>query len=884
MFTNQTTNLTTLSKALTSLCREFDAVSTLESIASPGDSCRDKESQIHEAEGFLDTLAKRVDDVDDALMKSTEHLLPTLSGGGGPSRMTATELSQILTSLHAIHSQQIKRIEALLAGSPASASDATLDETRVITPYHWSLGLPLDKVEEMDNETDRYSFGSAASSLRSGPRTPFSQRGPGTPSTPSLRDLHLSATTTSILTQDFDTPNRKKMAQQNNNLSAKMSASPDAASDNESRNPIQNTSNSENGLDAIRNYHSGSMSHPDDDDDENSTQQKDNASTDYLRMLHDDEDDDSVDESTLCPTVIAEDRKPKSVEEKGGHVANEEETHSGAKALATHKEPNFNCSYSAFSQIFRTQNQQSTLLVEASGEAEAKDTVLSPEIDVTRNKIFRPNQHDISHVVVQTDDGSPSQTLLTMDGSMFLHDADAVSHRSRRISDAASLGDETPVLDRYRIISDDNSIGFKVLPNERGSHRKTLSAKRSETNGVPKTVKFRGDSVEGNGDHPAFRKTPYPARNDLGLTSVTSDTSRIAQSKPISSPFRFENGKENQGTALSSPFHTGGRNSERRSFGKSVAFNVQFQSPATSTKGSFRKTPFKSGPPEPTSSSKPHSGVRFDVRTPSKGITKVYRKTPLAKITERESMESLKFPDDNSGQGVRFEGDPLSSSTPISKGVTFRKTPYRRSVANVDGEDDDNLDDTKDQMKSPRAEMPPGMVASSTPKTIRFAVDATTSMSSPMSFASDITGFTAISYSEHQRELFPRVESLEEEKKEEATSRTPRKSASSLIAKVSQEEFEQASPLVKLQFSREETNKAITALNGAAFLRKSAGDSFMQFTDAEAYKILRNYGFKRRRCKGLLMSLCHWQRLAMHQELDEETDFGLASIYFEIVQ
>ena len=189
-FTNQATNLSTLSTALSSLCLEFDAASKLESAPSG-----------KEAEEFLDSLVQRVDDVDEALMKSTEHLLPTLSRRGEASRMTATELSQVLSSLHAVHSQQIKRIEKLLHGSPAhshtptTGADAPGENSGTLnggdTPYHWSLGLPLEKVVETDNETDRYSYGSA-STMRSVSRTPFSQaQGPGTPCTPSLRDLRL---------------------------------------------------------------------------------------------------------------------------------------------------------------------------------------------------------------------------------------------------------------------------------------------------------------------------------------------------------------------------------------------------------------------------------------------------------------------------------------------------------------------------------------------------------------------------------------------------------------------------------------------------------------------------------------------------------------------
>lgn len=151
------------------------------------------ESRIEEAQEFLFSLVKRVDDVDESLVKSTEHLLPTLSRKGA-SRMTATELAQLLSSLHAIHSHHIQLIEKLLVGPPLQGDTVKTEgrnevtQTSGDTPHHWSLGMPLEKVVETDYDTDRYSCESAASCLRTTPRTPCS---PGTPCTPSLKDLRL---------------------------------------------------------------------------------------------------------------------------------------------------------------------------------------------------------------------------------------------------------------------------------------------------------------------------------------------------------------------------------------------------------------------------------------------------------------------------------------------------------------------------------------------------------------------------------------------------------------------------------------------------------------------------------------------------------------------
>jgi hypothetical protein len=109
-----------------------------------------------------------VDEVDEALIKSTEHLLPTLSGRGDTSRMTATELNQVLSYLHGIHSRQIQRLSCMLgdtclACEQHAVKDAPTEEGWRSDEYQWSLGMPLEKVVETDNETDRHSYGSVAS-------------------------------------------------------------------------------------------------------------------------------------------------------------------------------------------------------------------------------------------------------------------------------------------------------------------------------------------------------------------------------------------------------------------------------------------------------------------------------------------------------------------------------------------------------------------------------------------------------------------------------------------------------------------------------------------------------------------------------------------------
>ena len=711
-----------------------------------------------------------------------------------------------------------------------------------------------------------------------------------------------SASTASMLTQDLNSPSQRTRVTASNNISKTQDSR--RADDNAPVTATMTTtalgkttsSSTARGLDGIQNYHSVMKQ-------EEVVSVVDDESLADSRQFHEDEDvDGSVDESTLCPTIVAEDRKPSVLmrgyqgSNGGDHKEHDRQYHP-AFAHNVIKQP---ASLADAGNIF-------------------KETVLSPEIDLSRRSIFRKD-HDISlvHVLV----ASPSETFLTSDATVLLNDVDALSQSSQLVNDAASLGEETPVLDRYRIISDDNSIGFKVLPNARGSNRKTKRGNRLTSHvedegsmpkalGVPKSVKFH-EPLEDEMDHQSFRKTPYPA-SDTSLLHNSSNSHLLKGSTFISipSPFRYELDKENRKVVFSDP-HSQGEAISSFSCGRRTQIP---KTPSSISKPMFRKTPYRASDAHVDDEDQIDKGkgigtltdatVRFDIRTPLKDTAPPYRKTPRPKITERLSMESLKFhssnrndtpapgdrmqlqkaphADNNRANGninqtsrpaVRFEDDSegVASSALLRESKTLQKTPYYGSLNGLG----DFGGDHHNGLAMP--------VNAGTPKMIRFNTNDDM-MTSPASLASDITGLTAMSYSVNQRELFPAIESLEDRNAHALVLplNRSRKSTSSLIAKVGEEEFEDAAPLIKLQFSLDETNRAIAALNGAAFLRKDRGGISVRFTDAEAYKILRNVGFKRRRCKGLLMSLCHLRRLSMNEE-ETAADFGLPTHYFEIIQ
>ena len=157
-------------------------------------------------------------------------------------------------------------------------------------------------------------------------------------------------------------------------------------------------------------------------------------------------------------------------------------------------------------------------------------TLVAEKPEPLRNNIQRPvpvfSRHP-THITVDNAAQSPAHTNITMDATM-MNDT-IISGMATMILDADD--DEngsvmTPVLDRYRLDPDDNSIGVKVVPNQRGMHnlhnrytRPTLPdvSERITTNefyedkdgftspkGLPGSVAARKTKQ--------YRKTPYPKK------------------------------------------------------------------------------------------------------------------------------------------------------------------------------------------------------------------------------------------------------------------------------------------------------------------------------------------------------------------------------------
>jgi len=680
----------------------------------------------------------------------------------------------------------------------------------------------------------------------------------------------------------------------------------------------------------------------------------------------DSDDDGSVEESTLCPTVIAEDRKLQSLRRdpielpslQRDPIEHTRRSTNTIEDLDTIAESTI-CSgredkENRYERGNPTSDKKYASVMETYKSRGAD--VLSPSYRAGQQQ--NKTRLDISHVELNAET-SPSQTFLTMDGTMFLHDLDALSQSSKFMNDAASLGEQTPVLDRYRIISDDNSIGFKVLPNERGSHRK-LKASASKNNSgtindtvesisllqnIPKSVRFHGHVESATTNASQYRKTPYRSVSEDpdGPDSTNHNVKSRSSSRKIRFALSPDGDKEQKfvrNTSTPHPKDSQAGQVEEAVTKASSAVQFDLQSPSDGApRNIFRKTPYKkdtdfNGESQPghfesraaptlrfdnsvrfqpdnstlTPSNKrqvptyrktPHSKVNgrtlpaqtvnFDHATPPErtppvaGQRNVYRKTPIPSgshfgssfISESEVVES---------PNVQFDLPPCNT-LPLGNENTrssYRKTPYTKSV-DPTMNDENPTDSFSTRMKrergirfqsnpnnarSPLRDISPKLV-SSTPQNIHLMnLEA---VSSP---ASTLTGFTALTNMDNQRELFP-SESTEQKY-------PVRKSSSSLIAKVSDREFASGNPTMKMQFSFDDLNQAISALNGAAFLRNSSDCDSKLFREKEAKEIIMKVGFTSRKAKGLLNALCHWKRLEMHQVLANDDDETYQK-YFEVV-
>jgi hypothetical protein len=150
-------------------------------------------------------------------------------------------------------------------------------------------------------------------------------------------------------------------------------------------------------------------------------------------------------------------------------------------------------------------------------------TLVAEEPQLLRQNIQRPVpvfSRRPTHITVDMGVQSPAQTNITMDAT-FMNDTMISTSVMMQDGDEENLSIMTPILDRYRLDPDDNSIGVKVVPNERGMHQRQRlrthpeeSAQRADAEFYQDSDGFRSPkglprSVSARKAH-QYRKTPYP--------------------------------------------------------------------------------------------------------------------------------------------------------------------------------------------------------------------------------------------------------------------------------------------------------------------------------------------------------------------------------------
>ena len=121
-----------------------------------------------------------------------------------------------------------------------------------------------------------------------------------------------------------------------------------------------------------------------------------------------------------------------------------------------------------------------------------------------------------THIVVDTGLASPAHTNITMDATML---NDTLASTSI-LDDGDNLSTITPILDRYRLDPDDNSVGVKVVPNKRGMHtrlskpvpevQESLSQEYHSPRDTFRSPKVLPGSVSAR--KKKYRKTPFPRK------------------------------------------------------------------------------------------------------------------------------------------------------------------------------------------------------------------------------------------------------------------------------------------------------------------------------------------------------------------------------------
>jgi len=194
-----------------------------------------------------------------------------------------------------------------------------------------------------------------------------------------------------------------------------------------------------------------------------------------------------------------------------------------------------NPSRAAVQRALIAQQHETQQRVEGETHAEADTDATAHASSTSTPSGRRPSQ-----IEYDTDAPSPANTNLTFDMSIISNLNETLGQQlletvlEESVESAANSSrrsTETPVLDRYRLVKDDQSPhGFVVLPNERRQHTSSFSKKKNKKTEAAASPSSPGfpSSGDQSSTKKNYRRTPHPKKN-----KQLPSTPRIDENAPL---------------------------------------------------------------------------------------------------------------------------------------------------------------------------------------------------------------------------------------------------------------------------------------------------------------------------------------------------------------
>lgn len=441
-----------------------------------------------------------------------------------------------------------------------------------------------------------------------------------------------------------------------------------------------------------------------------------------------------------------------------------------------------------------------------------------------------------THILVDNAVSSPTHTNITMDATMMMNETYNMSHfvvdendldqhepgieimfEKDDVSDddRDNLSSVTPILDRYRLDPDDNSIGVKVVPNERGP---------GHSAGRHRQTTPRHDAIlRQQRQYQLERKSPAAPTVYQAKTPKQASLTRATTTPPTASSFR----------------------------------SPSTQNSATVTAHSnkiYRKTPFPKR--KPTNEDEPPSIHSLDENDHPNISTAGAASSP-AHMKSSSTLMQISVPplrprsfESSVGKQATtsFTNLSLGEARPIMVEIDKSVVEARRRMIQDESDTIDHIDRTIERIE---LELAAGSNHQS-------------SNSQHSGNESDVLDL-----------LSGRVDPVGKSLNEALAPKEKRSYQFSWIKRITLAEFETAPRIVQTQITIAEANDALDAI-GEHFYESMTQNKSLEFLDKEGHDILKHLvGSSVQKSKSLLISLCHWRRLVMRRDASRGLVFAV---------